>query len=98
MAMQILQKTKKKIFSYCFSSAFRKKQRDVIIPYENNGVLSSPLLSEEDIKQHLIRTKVFTWVGLKNLHSESPRIGGGFFFPVLIIMGYQVYAIVVEHC
>lgn len=58
--MLILQITKKTIFNDCFSSAFRKKQRDIIISYENNGVLPSPLLCEEDIKQHLLRINIFT--------------------------------------
>lgn len=58
--MLILQVAKKTIFNYCFSSAFKKKQRDIIKLHENSEVLSSLLLSEEDIKQHLLKINGFT--------------------------------------
>lgn len=64
--MLILQMIKRTVFNYCFSYAFRKKQCDIIISCENNGVLSSPLLSEEDIKQYLLRINIFTSVGLND--------------------------------
>ena len=54
---------------------------------------------EEDIKQHLLRINIFTWVGLNNLHSTNlQELVVEDFFPVLLILGYQAYAIVLEQC
>ena len=54
---------------------------------------------EEDIKQHLLRINIFTWVGLNNVHSTNlQELVVEDFFPVLLILGYQAYAIVLEQC
>lgn len=75
-------------FKFSFSSAFTKKQGDVIMSCENNGVLSS-LLNEERIKQYLLRIIIVAWVQeLDNMYpTNKQELAVREFFPVLVILG-----------
>lgn len=42
-----------------FSSDFAKQQDDVVVSLEDNEVLSSPLVTKEDVKQYTIEINIF---------------------------------------
>lgn len=43
-----------------FCSDFAKQQDDVVVSLEDNEVLSSPLVTKEDVKQYTIEINIFT--------------------------------------
>lgn len=43
-----------RMYKRCF--VFGEKQDDELLSYEDDEVLSSPLMTEEDVKQHLLNT------------------------------------------
>lgn len=59
------------MFTKYFCSAFGKKQDDVLISHEDEDILSSPLVTEEDGRRHLLGINICRSAGPDNL---PPRV------------------------
>lgn len=62
---------KAEVFNKYFSSIFGKKLDGMFVSPEDDEILSTPLVTMEDVKQHLLGINFFKIAGLDNLH---PRV------------------------
>lgn len=57
---QLIMIQKRQKFPINICSAFAKKQDDVLTSFEDNELLSSPLVTKEDIKQYTTGINIIT--------------------------------------
>lgn len=67
MGRKVMMQKRQEVFNQYLCSAFEKKQDEMPVSHEEDEVLSSPLVTKEVVKQHLLAINNFKSAGLDNL-------------------------------